>query len=871
MALRLTCPSCRTSQTIDDSKRGRKVRCEGCDKVLNIPAAPEPKKKRDEEAIQDKPKLKVKTSPRRDDDDDDDQPRKKKAKKSGGSSLGLILVGGGVVVLLLTCVAGGAGFFLLRSTPAVAEPVPLANVDDKKVAPPENPPKKEAPPPKVNPKPPVDPDAGKPLPVQMTPDIVRRVKEATVYLRVASQNNQVAEGSGFLALEPGIVITNAHVLGMLSAKSQPPKQVEVVANSGEPNEVKMTGQVVGVDRSNDLAVVRVNMSNQPTPLFLDDNRQLTETQKVYIFGFPYGAQLGKNITVSESSVSSLRKNASGALEQIQVNGGMHPGNSGGPVVNALGRLVGVSVAGIRGTQINFAVPADYVRMIMDGRLSDSVMGEAYVQNGQAKLPMKFACLDPLNRVRQMRVEVWTGSPGAERPYSLQQPQPLAGDGARQTHPVSYQNGAASFDIPLPQLGAGQVCWVQPVITNSAGAVQWGTAIATSPSLVPVERKQANLTPNFTAQKERTTRIKSSSSLTLAKGKEKKTFADKVDFEMLEVLGPDPKGAVLRTSFGNIDIRSEEDGRVLTRDPQMAGMLRQLPPVFVLYPNNRVQARADRNLNSALPVTTRLQIQDSYWSLCNAIEAATIALPNRVVQPLETFNIQIPMMLRAGKNPEVVDLDLVGTLEGTRKRDQRDEGVVSLRGKVNGRGPSSGKIAGEVTGKFAFDLTGGFVSQVMLRIGSEFETSEIQVADAFEIDLTRVAGNPSSIPQPSEPKSTPDVAMGKLLLNQGGVLANNDAFVQNPKLPKNARMKVATVQLQAGKTYVINLKSGSFDPYLLLQGPTGQIMSEDDDGGGFPNARITIRAAQTGIHRVVITSFDGKTGPFQLTINESTGK
>src|SRR5947208_1604732 len=77
--------------------------------------------------------------------------------------------------------------------------------------------------------------------------------------------------------------------------------------------------------------------------------ELKETQTVYVFGFPFGESLGKNITVSTTSVSSLRKNEFDRVSKIQVNGGMNPGNSGGPVIDATGRVVGVAVSGILGT------------------------------------------------------------------------------------------------------------------------------------------------------------------------------------------------------------------------------------------------------------------------------------------------------------------------------------------------------------------------------------------------------------------------------------------------------------------------------------------------------------------------------------------
>ncbi len=201
-----------------------------------------------------------------------------------------------------------------------------------------------------------------PAPNEMAADVVKKVKQSTTYLRVTLPGGEIAQGSGFFALERNLVITNAHVVGLLRS-STPPRRVEVVVRSGEANEAKLTGTLLGVDRENDLAVLRVegNLSQLPPPLPVASAADLVETQKVYIFGFPFGAQLGKNITVSTSSISSLRRGSDGVLKQVQVNGGMNPGNSGGPVTDARGAVIGVSVAGISGTQINFAIPADFIR------------------------------------------------------------------------------------------------------------------------------------------------------------------------------------------------------------------------------------------------------------------------------------------------------------------------------------------------------------------------------------------------------------------------------------------------------------------------------------------------------------------------------
>ncbi len=74
-----------------------------------------------------------------------------------------------------------------------------------------------------------------------------------------------------------------------------------------------------------------------------------------------------------------------------------------------------------------------------------------------------------------------------------------------------------------------------------------------------------------------------------------------------------------------------------------------------------------------------------------------------------------------------------------------------------------------------------------------------------------------------------------------------------------------VALEEGKTYVIDYTSQAYDPYLFLDGPDGVKITEDDDGGGFPNARITYRVEKTGTYTLRASSFDNGSGAFKLTI------
>jgi S1-C subfamily serine protease len=858
MPIHIVCPVCGKMMKIRDELRGHKIACIACKEVIFIPSK---RRNDDDETVQERRKLSIPAGRKRDfrrDRDDDDfadspLPRRKIRKEKKGAGVGLIL---GLSAGGIGLVAGIVALVLVLNKPGDSKEgaKKLDPVAEIKKGDPEFKPRPEIPKP--------DPDAGKPLPAQMALQVVHRVKQATVYLRVTSLGGQVAEGSGFFAVEPGVVFTNAHVLGMLQATSRPPKQVEVVVHSGEANEMRLTGQVLGVDRASDLAVVRVE-GNLPAALPLELDRKLVETQKVYIFGFPFGAQLGKNITVSESSISSLRKDATGALEQIQVNGGMHPGNSGGPVVNSLGRVVGVSVSGIRGTQINFAIPAEFVKLNLEGRFLDSKPAEPFVRGGQAHVPVYFTCLDALGRVRQAQVEVWTGQPGRLRPFSLSKPVAMPGDGKRQTHALAYQNGIAQGDVPLPKIVPGQVVWLQPVIVSSSGTIQWGTAQSFNPSLA-LERAPADLTAKLSAFKERSVHLISSQTSTLIKGKNKAVDADKTEVHLLEVIEPDAFGARVRVGFAKPKLASEEDGRNLPISPDVATLVGHLPPAFIVDNTNKLRQRTDTHLNPKLRVSplVRAQVEGFYNQICNSYEAVNLIMPNRTVQALQSWQTMIPMLLKTGKKSQVVDLVLTCTYEGSHWVGKDKDATITVTGRVQGRNNFRKMVDGKVAGKFVFNLQ-GFIAAARLTITSEATLlADLQVIGEFTIELVRTPGNPLNITLPLRP--SPPTPKGDLVAQHNANLGPTDPL-DTEFGNRGARMKTYSVKLEAGTKYGILLNSNAFDAYLRLYNPNGALLAKDDDSGGNLNARIDYQATVSGNYRIEATAFDGKQGPFQLTV------
>jgi hypothetical protein len=82
-------------------------------------------------------------------------------------------------------------------------------------------------------------------------------------------------------------------------------------------------------------------------------------------------------------------------------------------------------------------------------------------------------------------------------------------------------------------------------------------------------------------------------------------------------------------------------------------------------------------------------------------------------------------------------------------------------------------------------------------------------------------------------------------------------------------KIYHIQLVAGKTYQIDMKQiGALDPFMRLEDNMRTQLAQDDDGGGFPNARIVFNCNRSGAYRIIATTFaKEETGRFSLTVQQ----
>jgi len=189
---------------------------------------------------------------------------------------------------------------------------------------------------------------------ELSAEQVKMGKAATALVELR-EDGRKGFGTAFCIDSGGTFVTNAHVAGNA-------KTLKLVLNSSEPNESTAEATVLRVDRQLDLAILQIK-SNQKslTALTLGSAGDLIDTMPVVAFGFPFGSALAldkgdyPSVSVNVGRITSLRKKK-GALELIQLDAALNPGNSGGPVLDDKGSVIGIVQAGVQGSGINFAIP-----------------------------------------------------------------------------------------------------------------------------------------------------------------------------------------------------------------------------------------------------------------------------------------------------------------------------------------------------------------------------------------------------------------------------------------------------------------------------------------------------------------------------------
>lgn len=180
-------------------------------------------------------------------------------------------------------------------------------------------------------------------------EILEKVKPAVVYIKVAD-----GSGSGMVIASDGYILTNAHVV-------QGVNSVIVKFSNG----IASSGTVIGRNENIDLALIKVNKTNLSYVNFGNSSSGiLKQGDEVFTLGYPFG--LEGQVSFKDGTVS--RRQVYDGITYIETSAEIHPGNSGGPLINKSGQVVGVNtlvlghtVGGVQiGETIKFAIPSDTV-------------------------------------------------------------------------------------------------------------------------------------------------------------------------------------------------------------------------------------------------------------------------------------------------------------------------------------------------------------------------------------------------------------------------------------------------------------------------------------------------------------------------------
>jgi len=210
------------------------------------------------------------------------------------------------------------------------------------------------------------------------------------------QPGQMGAGSGVVIAPDGYILTNDHVV-------HGSKQISVTMTDG----TTMGADIVGTDAATDLAVVRAHQGSSLPYATFGDSSSLRVGQLVIAIGNPFGFQSTVSTGVVSALGRGLRSREGRLIENIiQHTAPLNPGNSGGPLVDSRGRIVGINTAIIMMAQgIGFSIPSDTARWVVSQLLTHGRVRRGYLGIGAQQRPLGRRLVRFFNLSDEFAVEV----------------------------------------------------------------------------------------------------------------------------------------------------------------------------------------------------------------------------------------------------------------------------------------------------------------------------------------------------------------------------------------------------------------------------------------------------------------------------------
>lgn len=217
---------------------------------------------------------------------------------------------------------------------------------------------------------------------KVVPSVVRIDTQIVQFGFTGEQSSAMGSGSGAVISEDGYIVTNAHVVSQETGRAA--DRVSVTFHNGK----SLDAEVIGLDVRSDLALLKVDATNLVPVEFADSDKVI-----VGEWALACGNPLGYDYTVSVGVVSSTGRtlqdpSAATLLDLIQTDAAINQGNSGGPLCNSQGQVIGINtaIASVQGTRgsigIGFAIPSNTVQRIVEelretGRVAYAGLGVVF--------------------------------------------------------------------------------------------------------------------------------------------------------------------------------------------------------------------------------------------------------------------------------------------------------------------------------------------------------------------------------------------------------------------------------------------------------------------------------------------------------------
>jgi len=206
---------------------------------------------------------------------------------------------------------------------------------------------------------------------------IEKLSKSVLLLNIYDTKNELsATGSGFIAFEDDILITNYHVI-------ENGYKIEAV---DEKDVVYSLDKIVAYDKEKDLAILKFSSPTDLRPLKLHNSSKISKGDEVIAIGSP----LGLKNTVSKGIVSSIREDFSADI--IQFTAPVSSGSSGGVLLNERGKVIGVTFAGMEdGQNLNLAIPSNEILKVYKGELLESSVQDFFFEQNPVE-KYKQECL-----------------------------------------------------------------------------------------------------------------------------------------------------------------------------------------------------------------------------------------------------------------------------------------------------------------------------------------------------------------------------------------------------------------------------------------------------------------------------------------------